>query len=185
MAPKPHSCLNVACNFQSSCWTSVLAVRSTFLHDLFSEAILPWPLWFWMILFPLMGCSFSLRPLDIGISLEFEPQMGYRWTKFCMLVGWSHRSQGVCNSPGRLRTPDARPCVSFSLVCRRDVVSPLTPWCLLLAGPWNPGSWASLGTQQGNSQESFLFPVPPFVSYTRIFLLPWGRSLCHLRTSQV
>lgn len=106
MSPKRHRCLNIRVIFSPHltgllpllCLTLFFMTSSQKLYSVglyHSE-------WFCS---PLMGFSFSIRPLDIGICLEFQPWMVSRWTSFYTLGGWCHRSRDVCDSPSRLRTP--------------------------------------------------------------------------------
>lgn len=106
MSPKRHRCLSIREIFSPHltgllpllCLTLFFMTSSQKLYSVglyHSE-------WFCS---PLMGFSFSIRPLDIGICLEFQPRMVSRWTSFYTLGGWRHRSRDVCDSPSRLRTP--------------------------------------------------------------------------------
>lgn len=124
-----------------------------------------------------MGFSFSIRPLDVGVSLEFWPQMGYGWISFCILPGWSHQSQDVCDSPTRLRTPWRQVMYLIHCCIPQGCSATINTMLFLFSGPWNPGSCASFDTHHCNFQGSFLFPVEPLPLQRRIFLLPWGRSL--------
>lgn len=117
------------CTFQfSSSWTSFFDVFDTFLHGLFLKSWFSWPLWFCIILFLLMGFSFAIGPLGIGVSLKFWSQMGYEWISFYIHPDWFHQSQDVCDSSSRLRTPWSQVVCFIHCSIPQDVVV-LSTWC--------------------------------------------------------
>ena len=128
----------------------------------------------------------SLSPsgcLDIGVSLEFWPQMGYWWISFYSLVGWSHQSQGVCDSPIRLRTPCCRAmCLICSCILQGGTATTSTTnaSCLLDHGTLGPTHLWVTTRETFKGLSCFLCHL---YSYTGGFFC-WGEvGLCHLRKS--
>lgn len=113
--------------------------------------------------------SFLTRFWDIDVSVEFWLQTGSAWISFYILVGGSHHSQGVCDSPTRLRTSWFRTlCLICCCIPQRGsaIINTMGTSCLMDRGTLDP---VHLCEPSKGSQG--LFPVSLSPLHRRIYLL--------------
>lgn len=113
--------------------------------------------------------SFLTRFWDIDVPVEFWLQTGSAWISFYILIEGSHHSQGVCDSPTRLRTSWCQTlCLIHCCIPQRHsaIINTMGPSCLMDHGTLGP-----VHLREPPRVHRALFPVSLSPLHRRIYLL--------------